>query len=301
MPTRFILPSFFIVGPPRTGTSWLHHVLAKHAVLPKEIKETRFFDIHFHRGMAWYRAHYPKSIESPLTGEVAPTYFASTEARSRIWALNPEAKIVCTFRNPVDRVLSLYRLKRAYGMFPWSLEEAMHRDPELTESSKYATHLKAWQTQFGCDQVLPTIYDDLRRDPQPYMDTLVDFIGLQRFPLNSVELTHSSGEMTLPKNYRRTRIGTAVADWLKAHRLNTVVTEVKRSKIVKLFLGGGSNFDVVPPGVIHKLYEAFRPEVEKLETMLDRDLSAWKSESASQFGAKRVFAGASRTHVVNES
>lgn len=279
MTTRLVLPSFFIVGPPRTGTSWLHHVLSKHTVLPREIKETRFFDVHFHRGIAWYRAHYPKSIENMKVGEIAPTYFASAEVRARISALNPRAKIVCTFRNPVDRVLSLYRLKRAYGMFPWNLEEAMRKDPELIESSKYATHLTAWLSAFGVDRVLATVYDDLRRDPQQYMDVLVDFIGVRRFPLTSIELMHSSDEMTLPRNYQRTRMGTMVADWLKAHHLAKVVRKVKRSRMLKLFLGGGSNFAEVPPAVIHKLYEQFRPEVEKLEVLLDRDLSAWKSPS----------------------
>ena len=69
-----------------------------------------------------------------------------------------------TFRNPVDRVLSLYRLKRAYGMFSWSLDEALLRDPELAEWSKYATHLRAWQSEMGSDRVLPTVYDDLRQN-----------------------------------------------------------------------------------------------------------------------------------------
>lgn len=32
------LPSFFIIGPPRTGSSWLHEVLAKRAVLPSPSK-----------------------------------------------------------------------------------------------------------------------------------------------------------------------------------------------------------------------------------------------------------------------
>ena len=41
-----LLPSFFIVGPPRTGTSWLHQVLQPHTCLPR-VKETRFFDERF--------------------------------------------------------------------------------------------------------------------------------------------------------------------------------------------------------------------------------------------------------------
>jgi hypothetical protein len=170
-----ILPSFFIIGPPRTGTSWLHQVLSKRTALPSATKETRFFDRHFCRGLDWYRAHYPSLHQGMKVGEVAPTYFASADARSRIWLLNPGAKIVCTFRNPVDRVLSLYRLKRAYGMFSWSLDEALRRDPELVESSKYATHLRAWQAEMGADRVLPTVYADLRRNPQAYLDVLTVF------------------------------------------------------------------------------------------------------------------------------
>src|SRR5947209_9079616 len=55
------LPSFVVIGPPRTGTSWLHDILSKHALLPNPTKETRFFDTHFHKGLDWYRAHFPKS------------------------------------------------------------------------------------------------------------------------------------------------------------------------------------------------------------------------------------------------
>jgi sulfotransferase family protein len=105
-------PSFFILGPPRTGTSWLHEILRGRAILPSSAKETRFFDSHFHRGTDWYRAHYPKTIDGRCIGEVAPTYFASAEARERIAKLFPQARVVCIFRNPVERVLSLYRVKR---------------------------------------------------------------------------------------------------------------------------------------------------------------------------------------------
>src|SRR5258708_2242245 len=42
-----VLPSFFVIGPPRTGTSWLHEVLSKRASLSYPTKETRFFDKYF--------------------------------------------------------------------------------------------------------------------------------------------------------------------------------------------------------------------------------------------------------------
>jgi len=274
-----LLPSFFIIGPPRTGTSWLHSVLSKHAVLPMPTKETRFFDTHFHRGIDWYRAHYPGSNKEWPVGEVAPTYFASGEARERIARTFPQTKVVCIFRNPVDRVLSLYRLKRAYGMISWSLEQALVRDPELLETGKYATYLAAWRRALGRDQVLATVYDDLQTEPQRYVDTLVDFIEIPRFPLTQAQIryVHSSESLTHPRNYYWTRGATAMADWCKARRLDRVVAAVKSSPLLKLFLGGGPAFEELSPALSLKLYELFRPEVEKLEAILNRDLSAWKS------------------------
>lgn len=101
---KVLLPSFLVVGPPRTGSSWLHEVLRLHTLLPSPSKETRFFDTHFQRGVKWYLAHYESAVGEPRMGEVAPTYFASASARERIALTIPRAKIVCVFRNPVDRI-----------------------------------------------------------------------------------------------------------------------------------------------------------------------------------------------------
>jgi LPS sulfotransferase NodH len=276
------LPSFFIIGPPRTGTSWLHEILKEHTLLPKLSKETRFFDVHFHRGAEWYRAHFTSSDKAHVVGEVAPTYFASSQARERIAKIVPAAKVVCIFRDPVDRVLSLYRLKRAYGMIPWSFEQAMVCDPELLESSKYATNLKEWQRALGADRVLPTIYDDLCVEPQSFVDSVVDFIGVPRFTLTQPQLRRifASEPLTHPRSYYRTRSATMMADWCKARRLDRVVTTVKNSPLLKLFLGGGPPFAALPEDFALSLYEHFRPEVEELEVVLKRDFSQWKYGSS---------------------
>jgi hypothetical protein len=272
------LPSFFIVGPPRTGTSWLHEIFKNHAVLPKTTKETRFFDTHFHRGIEWYAAHFPNSTGRLQTGEIAPTYFVSADARQRIFSWVPDARIVCVFRNPVDRVISLYRVKRAYGMIPWSFEEAMVRDPELVESSRYAAHLREWQQTFGMENVLPMLYDDLREQPQQFVNRLADFVAIPRFTLAHWQIgrIHGSDRMTQPRSYYRTRGATALADWFKAQRLDRVVAAVKTSPLIRLFLGGGPPFAETSEEVLRSLYELFRPEVEQLECMLNRNLAAWK-------------------------
>jgi hypothetical protein len=273
------LPSFFVIGPPRTGTTWLYEILRERTLLPAPTKETRFFDTHFHRGLDWYSAHFPASPTKYRIGEVAPTYFASTKASERIAKVLPEARVVCIFRNPVERILSLYKLKCAYGLIPWTFEQAMVRDPEMLESGKYATKLQAWQCALGGDQVMPLLYDDLKHAPQSFLNTLVDFIGVPRFALkeSQTQSVHASEVMTYPRSYRRTRNASTLADWFKARRLDRVVAAVRNSPLRRLFLGGGPPFAELPLEIVSGLYDLFRPEVEKLETMLNRDLSAWKS------------------------
>ena len=275
-----LLPSFFIVGPPRTGTTWLQYVLGQCAQLAYPTKETRFFDQHFDRGLAWYSAHFHNRAGRAV-GEVAPTYFASSAARERIALLIPHAKIVCTFRNPVDRVISLYRLKRAYGWISWTFEEALVKDPELMESSRYAGHLKDWKQIFGDSQVLATIHDDICLDPQGYVDKLLDFIGLPGMKLRPSHFRHvlTSEDMTEPRHYYWTRAGLLLAEWAKKRRMDWLLARAKNMGALKLFVGGGAPFPELSPAQREQLRQIFLPEIEELEGVLNRDLSSWKTET----------------------
>ena len=179
----------------------------------------------------------------------------------------------------MERIFSHYRLKRAYGMIPWDLEQAILNDPELMEANRYATHLKEWLRTFGAGRVQATIYDDLRDRPQAYVDNLADGVGMPRFTLTQLETehVHSSRTMTLPRSYRLTHAANVTADWCKARRLHSIVGLLKSSPLRKVLLGGGPPFAEMPEQVAARLYEKFKPEVEELEIMLNRDLSAWKA------------------------
>jgi hypothetical protein len=280
MPNHYRLPSFLGVGPPRTGTTWLHEVLKGRANLPRRNKETRFFDAHYAKGLKWYATHFDRWAPALPVGEICPTYFYSEPARNRIAGLIPKVKIICTFRDPVERVFSLYRIKRVYGATRWTLDEALSRDPELLESSRYAFHLSRWQTLFGMENVLIAIYDDLIHDPQAYLGRIVDFIGIPPFPLTHWQLrrVNSSERLADPLSPHWAHFASTVAEWLKAHRLGAFVTVVKRSVLRGLFLGGGADIPSLDASAAARLRELFRPEVEQLEAMLHRDLSRWKSQ-----------------------
>jgi len=287
------LPSFFVVGPPRTGTSWIHRALQRHANLPDPTKETRFFDCHFHRGMRWYLRHFPVLHPGKPTGEVAPTYFASERARDGIAETVPHAKLVFIFRDPLQRLVSLYRLKRAYGLLDCSFEHALEADPELLGSASYATCLQGWQQAFPRKQMLITLYDDLWTSPQAYIDRLLHFLELPASPLTQAELryVHSSERLTQPRHFLLTHSATLMANWCKARNLDQVVAAVRNSRVMSLLLSGGTPFPEVSRAARERVGIVLRPEIENLERMIGRDLSMWnlplpQASMASSVGSK---------------
>ena len=182
------LPTFIHVGPPRTGTTWLHEALMGHIGLPSK-KETRFFSVHYDRGVEWYCnlfGDYPPDVPA---GEIAPTYFSDAVARERIKRHIPDCKIIVTFREPAARLYSLYRLIRS-GNRPvsdtfdgfWRLQIDCGVD-----LCSYAAHLRRWQAAFGKSQVLVLLYEDLASNPQGYLDAVCDFIGARRIASGSLQ------------------------------------------------------------------------------------------------------------------
>lgn len=276
------LPSFLGVGPPRTGTTWLHETLVGHANLPQSNKEVHFFDRCYEFGLDWYAGNFDQSSER-VTGEICPTYFASAEARERIALLSPKPKIICTFRDPVVRVFSLYKIKRAYGDITWDFRDALAQDPELMESSRYAHHLVEWRRVFGQENVLAAFYEDFAADRQAYLNRILDFIGISRFALEErhEEKVHSSEGTVYPRNLFVTQLGSNVAGWLKARRLGSVVERVKRSSLMSLFVGGDDRIPPLPKEQVSQLRTIFRAEIEALEQLVGRDLSAWKAPAAA--------------------
>jgi hypothetical protein len=273
------LPDFYVVGPPRTGTTWLHNVMQNHVNLPRVVKEPRFFDLRYGRGFNWYRAHFQPLVPGQLMGEMAATYFYSAPARTRIAAATPRAKIICTLRDPVQRLHSLYAIRRAVGSVPANFLEAITRDHELVESNRYLHHLRGWIDAFGRDHVLVLTYEQLVRDPQSYVDAVCNFIGIERIPvLESMKsASNSSVVLNSPTLGRLTWIAVRFSIAARTHGFRRTIALIKKLRLRSWFL---SDEKVVTPPLDSEVAETLRrrmlPEIEELERLLNFDLSQWK-------------------------
>src|SRR3989339_190408 len=90
-----VLPDFIIVGAHKCGTTSLYNNLIKHpSILPSFTKEVYFFNKNFHKGVGWYRAHFPLVVykycithiykRNFITGEASPNYFFCPHSPKRI-------------------------------------------------------------------------------------------------------------------------------------------------------------------------------------------------------------------------
>jgi hypothetical protein len=272
------LPNFIAVGVGRSGTTWLHEMLAGHVGLPHGVKETDFFLRNYSNGIDWYRSFFRHCAYGQPIVEICPTYFSSAEARQRMKLHIPDCRIICTFREPVERAYSHYKLMRHNVWTRASFEEVVDRSEEIAEMNQYALNLTGWQRAFGRDNVLICLYDDLEHDPQGYLDTVCDFIGICRFALElSVASARLNSFPTSPRNRRLAQNARHVRDWLRKRRAYRFDRVLEQIGVWGFCFDGGAAFPPLEPELEKRLKQRFLPEVEALEQLIGRDLSAWKA------------------------
>jgi Sulfotransferase family len=272
------LPDFLGVGPPRTATSWLDAVLRGHVGLPRDIKEVDFFVSNYGRGRAWYSSYFSDCDPHLPVGEICPTYFGSVAARARIAELIPRCRIICTFRDPVEMIYSFYKLAQRNA---WTRTRDLESYvPE--EWGRLARRLGEWRASFGNENVLSCIYDDLEADAQRYLDPICDFIGINRIAIaDSVIATRRINAFTHgPRNPRLARRARKLRHRLETQGAYGTIRLLTCLGFWRFCFEGGSEFEPLDVQVEARLRQRFIPEIEELEELIHRDLSAWKSPHA---------------------
>jgi hypothetical protein len=271
------VPHFIAVGVGRAGTTWLHEMLTSHVGLPYGVKETDFFLRKYGNGIDWYKSFFRHCAPGQPIVEICPTYFSSAEVRQRMKLHIPDCRIICTFREPVERAYSHYKLMRHNVWTRASFEEVAASSQEIAEMNQYAANLKGWQQSFGRDNVLICLYDDLEHHPQDYLDVVCDFIGIPRFPLAlSAASARLNSFPTAPRNRRLAQNARHLRDRLRNRRAYWLDRLLEQAGVWSFCFNGGETFPPLEPELEKRLKQRFLPEVEALEQLIGRDLSAWK-------------------------
>jgi hypothetical protein len=187
------LPTFFIIGAPKAGTTSLHHYLEQHPQIQmSSVKEPSYFapapdERNLKRGITRldkYEQLFNPSV--PVRGE-ASTNYAEYPFRQgvpeRIRALVPDAKFIYLVRDPVSRTLSHYRHMYATGSERRTLEDVCGdlsdpRSPCLC-ASLYALQLELYLRQFPPERVLVLDHAHLLSDRRTTLRRIFAFLNVE--------------------------------------------------------------------------------------------------------------------------
>jgi Sulfotransferase domain len=298
------MPNFFIVGAPKCGTTALYSYLKQHPeVFLSEMKEPHFFgsDLSFQNRMSpeAYRELFAGAADRPRVGEASASYLYSARAASEIHQLDPAARIIVMLRNPVDMLYSLHSEYLSNGLeelpdFQVALdaEESRKRGERLPASltwrsvmfckeflfyrevARIAQQVARYVDVFTPKNVHVILFDDFKRDTSAVYRETLGFLGIRQDFQPNFEVVNPN--KTVRSRWLRTflsnppRVVQHLARWLLPQRLKLHLYEGLRDMNLRR--------ESRPPldaALRRRLQEEFRPEVERLGSLLGRDLLGW--------------------------
>jgi hypothetical protein len=313
------LPDFLIVGAPKAGTSALHAALAQHPQLAMStVKEPKYFlcgdappplftgpgDAHSRREWIWRRDDYLDLFEEPgaevLSGESTPLYLADADARRRIAATVPRARLICVLRDPVDRAYSNWTHLWVDGLEPIpDVVDACLAEPRRVDDGwapfwrylglgRYGEQLAALFELFPREQVLIIRYRDLVDTPSEALDRVFRFLGVRPGVISAIP-----GDNTRPfvmDGWQTRALSSAVR---AGSRLGSAFEpkawrRVSRPLINALHRRGRAERPALPVDQRQTLLGHFEADLELLEHVTGTSFTDWRSEDSEGAFASRV-------------
>jgi hypothetical protein len=218
-------------------------------------------------------------------GEASTHYLYSAIAPRRIHDRLPDVRLIAILREPARRAYANYlHLVRQGFETAATFEEGLAREQARLEAGwdtfwryrglgRYAGQVERYLAVFDRSQLRVVLHDDLVRDPAGVVRSLYTFLDVD--PDFVPDLDRRVNRSGVP---RWRWIQSLMADpppvvrqwarrWLSADR---------RSRIAEGISAINNRAPEPPEATLRALRREFHPDVESLERLLGRDLSAWK-------------------------
>ncbi len=297
------LPDFFVLGPPKTASTSLHYYLGQHPeVFMAEKKETRFFDLDFDKGIPFYQKYFESAQKGVRKGEATPTYAFLPFVAKRIYDLNPEAKLIFTFRNPVERAYSGWLMRHAKGNEKLSFRDAMIANLEqrskidffsgdiseawladqkglgkrneislrtYIEGGLYSEQLKAYKNYFPVENIQINFLEDIKKDADAVLKIIFTFLEIDntfKCTSDTVKNKHNKNRLKFLFNL----FGKEAV--LKAGKIFPSSMKDKIISIVKVPQEKTKMTDADRLFV----YKIFENDISSLEKLLNQSFDIWK-------------------------
>jgi len=292
------LPEFFIVGGPKSGTTFLAQYLSEHPdIYMPERKELHYFgsDLQFTRGrisFEQYASHFRGARAGDIVGEASVWYLYSTRAAREIKEFCRTARIIIMLRNPPDMLWSLhsqmlYTLNEEIDDFEAALAaEEDRRDGRrvpptaifpagllYTEVARLTPQVRRYLHEYPKSDIHIVLFDDLKRDSFAVLAGVFQFLGLSDWRPPSLEVVN-------PATTYRSRLAhrllqqppapiSVVGRLLSPRLKNRVIRALRRLNTERDARGP------MPQRLRRAIGPRFEDDVVELQQLIGRDLSGW--------------------------
>jgi hypothetical protein len=274
-------PNLFIVGAARAGTTSLWRYLGEHPeIFMTYFKEPNFFSGHrpargpvVHDEAAYLRLF--ANARTPLRGEASPSYLWSEHAPARIKRVSPDAQIVITLRDPIERAQSSYWHRVRLGLERRSFSAAIAEEFERgfpAERPSYGWHTTCahdvgrYLDLFGAN-VRVVVLEELIHDPARELAGLFAFLGVDPTVAEQIE-PEPHNPFAMPRS------GVAAA-LVASERIRMIARRLVPYRLrwpIERRLLETRPKPPIDPETDRLLTEFFEPDVRELTTLLGRRL-----------------------------
>ena len=145
---------------------------------PSPFAGTSTASAHYDEGLEWYKEKFSHHRDGQLYGEFSNAYLADPESAGLLHAHNPEMKLLCCFRNPVDAAYAgYYQLSRVQPL-PDTFEEMLERYPQMLEYGRYHHNLQPFLKLFPRERFHLMLFEDIKADPVAFYRGICAFLGI---------------------------------------------------------------------------------------------------------------------------
>ena len=300
--SRNIVPNTFLIGVQKAATTSLQRWIAQHPEIcsPDVLKDYPFFydDAIYARGMDHLSAIYEKSCSNePVILQGCVSYIYDRKSLERIAADCPGARFLLLLRNPVDRALSAYYYTRQRGLEKRPILQAFEEEANLSAQGdrqqqlelsyrtrgNYASQIEDFLSLFPKERLCVLFFEDIKRDPKAEIRKVFEFLGVDTD--FEPELMHAN-KTSAPRSarlmgwiYRDSRAKRVLVKGIFEPILGTEGKIRLKWAISKLLVTKKSNKqkEEVPETLKRDLYAYYKPEVERLESLLNVQLPHYKA------------------------
>lgn len=263
-------PNFLYIGTSKAGSTWIFKLLCWHPqIYMYPGKDIGFFTREFAKGWDWYTSNFQPEAGHKVVGEISHSCLFSDEARDRIHASLPNAKMLVCLREPVERIFSQYLDGIKNGKITGSLDEELNRTTSLIKRSCYGTYLERYLELFPRDQIYITSFDRLVSEPDEFAKEIFEFLGV-----DALEIPNKLKRKILPAGQPRVRsIAMAAKKLAKLARSIGLVDlqgKAKMSPTVRNLLYRPFTDDsrpTIPPEIKTRLRGLMADEIRRLDAV----------------------------------